>query len=150
MRNSPLLPLVALVLAVVLAGIAAAAVASAGERGGALNELELGAVAGALAFGVFGVQGLLSVGLEGVELRPGRTPAHLTRSLTAVSVIAAVALFAVSLLLGYGIVTGWDTARIGVAAGIGCALLALLLIFYKEAFLGDETVLETRDDGIPW
>jgi hypothetical protein len=147
-KNSPWLPIAALALAVVLA---VAVIATTGPSGPIpLGELQLGAVGGALALTIFGVQGLISVALEGEELRPGLAPPHLTDPLSAAIVIAALLLFLDALLLGYGIVTGWGTARVGVAAGIGCLLLATILLFYKEAFLGDEAHFDDREDGIPW
>jgi hypothetical protein len=147
-KNSPWLPIAALALAVVLA---VAVIATTGPSGPIpLAELQLGAVGGALALTIFGVQGLISVALEGEELRPGLAPPHLTDPLSAAIVIAALLLFLDALLLGYGIVTGWGTARVGVAAGIGCLLLATILLFYKEAFLGDEAHFDDREDGIPW
>jgi hypothetical protein len=148
MTNSPLLPLVSLLLAVVLVLAVAATVGPAGFI--PLSELQLGAMAGALAFAIFGVQGLLSVGLEGQELRPGAMPPHLTNPLSAAIVVVSLLLFADAVLLGYGIVAGWETGRLGIAAGVGCLCLAALLIFYKEAFLGDEARFESREDGIPW
>ena len=57
-----------------------------------LSELQLGAVAGALTLGVFGIQGLISVLLEGRELRPGMAPPHLTNPLSAAIVIVSILL----------------------------------------------------------
>ncbi len=127
MTNSPRLPIVSLILAGLLA-IAAAATIDPGQPL-PLSELQLGAVGGALTLGVFGIQGLISVLLEGRELR---------------------LLFGDALLLGYGIVTGWGTSALGVAAGAGCVFLATLLVCYKEAFLGDEARFDDREDGVPW
>jgi hypothetical protein len=148
MNNSPVLPIVSLILA----GLLATAVAVTIGPGGAvpLSELQLGAVGGALTLGVFGVQGLLSVGLEGRQLRPGISPPHLTNPLSAAIVLVSLLLFADALLLGYGIVIGWRTVALGVAAGAGCLFLATLLVFYKEAFLGDEARFDDREDGVPW
>jgi hypothetical protein len=146
--NSPRLPVVALILASLLA-IAAVAVIDPGQPL-ALSELQLGAVGGALTLGVFGIQGLLSVGLEGRQLRPGASPPHLTNLLSAAIVLGSLLLFADALLLGYGIVIGWGTVALGVAAGMGCVFLAALLVFYKEAFLGDEARFDDREDGVPW
>jgi hypothetical protein len=53
-------------------------------------------------------------------------------------------------VLGAGIVNGWNTTLIGVPASLGCILLAALLIFYKEAFLGSEACFDEREDGTPW
>jgi hypothetical protein len=146
--NSPRLPVVTLILASLLA-IAAAAVIDPGQPL-PLSELQLGAVGGALTLGVFGIQGLISVGLEGRQLRPGMAPPHLTNPLSAAIVIVSILLFADALLLGYGIVIGWGTVALGVAAGAGCLFLATLLVFYKEAFLGDEARFDDREDGVPW
>ena len=148
MNNSPFLPIVALILAGLLA-IAAAVTINPG-RPLPLSELQLGAVAGALTLGVFGIQGLLSVLLEGRELRPGMAPPHLTNPLSAAIVIVSILLFGDALLLGNGIVTGWGIAALGVAAGAGCVFLATLLVCYKEAFLGDEARFDDREDGVPW
>jgi hypothetical protein len=146
--NSPRLPVVSLILASLLA-IAAAATIDPG-RPLPLSELQLGAVGGALTLGVFGIQGLISVGLEGRQLRPGMAPPHLTNPLSAAIVIVSILLFADALLLGYGIVIGWGTVALGVAAGAGCLFLATLLVCYKEAFLGDEARFDDREDGVPW
>jgi hypothetical protein len=70
--------------------------------------------------------------------------------LSAAIVVFALLLLAVSLLLGYGIVTGWGTLPLGIATGVGCLLLAALLFLYKEAFLGDEAGFDDREDGVPW
>lgn len=148
MTNSPLLPIVSLILAGLMA-IAAAVTIDPGEPL-LLSELQLGAVGGAVTLAVFGIQGLISVLLEGRELRPGMTPPHLTNPLSAAIVIISLLLFADALLLGYGIVIGWGTAALGVAAGAGCVFLAALLVFYKEAFLGDEARFDDREDGVPW
>ena len=69
MTNSPRLPIVSLILAMLLAIAAAATIDPAQPL--PLSELQLGAVGGALTFAVFGIQGLISVMLEGRELRPG-------------------------------------------------------------------------------
>jgi hypothetical protein len=146
--NSPRLPFVALILAGLLA-IAAAVTTDPGAPL-PLSELQLGAVGGALTLAVFGIQGLISVLLEGRQLRPGTAPPHLTNPLSAAIVIVSILLFGDALLLGYGIVIGWGTAALGIAAGAGCVFLATLLVCYKEAFLGDEARFDDREDGVPW
>lgn len=148
MTNSPLLPLVSLLLGVALAIVVAI---SAGPRGFVpLSELELGGVAGALTLVVFGVQGLISVVVEGTELRPGTTPPHLTNPLSTAIVVVSLLLMVDALLLAIGIVTGWGTLQLGIATGLGCLFVAVLLLFYKEAFLGDEARFDDREDGVPW
>ena len=116
----------------------------------ALTELEIGLVAWSLALAIFGVQGLLSVVLEGRELRPGRIQPRLTGPLSVAIAVFALALLAISVLLGVAILGGWPATGVGTMAGAGCLILGLLLVLYKEAFVGDEVALDERDDGIPW
>jgi hypothetical protein len=148
MRNDPLLPLTALVVAIVLAIVVVAW--SAGQPAGPLSELAIGGVAIALTLAIFGIQGLLSVLLEGETLTPGRVWPRLTGPLSAGIVIAAILLLADAIALGWSLVNGAATVWIGVYAAIGCGLLAVILVFYKEGFVGDEAGFDDRNDGIPW
>lgn len=149
MRNSATLPSVALVVALV-AGLAAALAEPGSRDPFALSELQIGLVAWAFALAIFGLQGLLSVAVEGRELRPGRQPPHLTDPLSVAIVVFALLLVIAAGLLGYGIIAGWSPMTLGLAAGIGCIILALLLVSYKEGFVGEEASFDRRDDGIPW
>ena len=145
MRNSPTLPWLAIVVAAVLA---VAVWASHGE--GPLTELELGGIAWSIGLAIFGLQGLISVLVEGQELRPGRVLPRLTDPLSVAIVLFSLALFAMAVLLGYGLIDDWDEAALGALAGGGCLVLSLLLVLYKEAFVGDEASFDERDDGVPW
>ncbi len=148
MRNSPGLPVSALIASFVLGAIAIASYASGGAL--APNEWQIGLVAVALAFLIFAVEGLLSVALEGQELHLGRIAPRLTTPLSIGIVVLTVALIGISAALGYGIFAGWDARAIGLLAGAGSINLAVSLIFYKEAFIGDESRFDRRNDGVPW
>jgi hypothetical protein len=151
MRNSPSVPIIAVGAATVLAALAALSYVTGGPKPTVvLNEIQIALAAWAFALAVYGTQGLLSLLLEGRELRPGRVAPRLTDPLSAAIVLAALGLFAIAVLLGLGIVSGWRPALLGILAGSGSVDLALLLIFYKEAFLGDEAILQEREDGVPW
>jgi Ca2+/Na+ antiporter len=147
MRNSTGLPIVALLATVVLVIVV---LASRGTGDGPLTELQLGAVAGAMTLTIYAVQGLLSIVIEGQQLEPGRMPPRLTDPLSLAIVVASVALFGIAVLLAHALTNDWSPSRLGGIAGAGCLLRALLLIMYKEAFVGDESTLDERDDGIPW
>src|ERR1700682_709894 len=116
----------------------------------ALNELQIGAAAWALTLAIFGVQGIVSILLEGQQLLVGTIAPRLTNPLSAAIAAPSVLLFILAGLTGLAIVSGQPTAVVGTAAGAGCLDLGLLLLFYKEAFIGHEAHLEPRQDGIPW
>lgn len=147
MRNTTELPIIALVLAAVLTiGVL---ISAAGEPG-TLKVLELGAVAWAVGLAVFGVQGLISVFLEGRELQLGRVHPRLTGPLSLAVAVLSLVLFGIAIFLTVGLTSDWGVKALGALAGAGCLVLALLLVSYKEAFVGDEATLDDRDDGIPW
>jgi hypothetical protein len=146
MTNSLRLPLAALAVGL----LAGASVALTWPPDAVLSELQIGLAAWAFALAIFGLQGLLSVAVEGRELRPGRTPPRLTDALSVAIAICSLLLLVAAALLAVGIRAGLSIQTIGLAAGLGCLLLAVLLLFYKEAFLGDEAALDRRDDGLPW
>jgi len=151
MENSPKLPVVALVVAVLAAIAAVVSYASrTREDVFVLNEVEIGLVSAAFALVIFGVQGLISILVEGRRLHPGLVAPRLTGPLSIGIVLLSLVLFGDSLALGYGIVDDWGAEGIGVLAGIGSLVLAVLLIFYKEAFVGDEARFDEREDGVPW
>src|ERR1700736_4702241 len=116
----------------------------------ALNELQIGATAGALTLGIFGVQGIVSIVLEGRQLFLGTIEPRLSNPLSAAIATLSVLLFILAGVTGLAMVSGQPTAVIGSAAGAGCLDLGLLLLFYKEAFIGHEAHLEPRQDGVPW
>lgn len=147
MRNSPRLPLASLIAAVVLVIHTAYSV---GRADGPLTELQLGEIAFAITLTIFGIQGLISVVIEGQELHPGRVSARLTNGLSIGIVILSLLLLAIAASLAYGIAVGWGVEAIGTVTGTGCLTLSLLLVFYKEAFIGDEANFDNRQDGVPW
>ena len=152
MDNSPRLPVVSLLLAGVFTALTAIAYATRGDHDGPfhLTELEIGLAGAAFSLAIFGVQGLISVLLEGRELHPGIVRPRLTDPLSLAIVVFSLVLFADAILLGYGLISDWGPRAIGTLAGVGCIVLATLLVFYKEAFVGDEACFDEREDGVPW
>jgi hypothetical protein len=150
MQNSPGIPLAALVVAIALAIITTLSVIAGVGGGVALNELQIGATAWALALGMFGLQGIVSIIVEGRQVFPGLIEPRLNNPLSAAIAGLSALLFVLAGLTGLAIVSGQPTPVIGTAAGAGCLDLGLLLLLYKEAFIGHEAHLEPRYDGIPW
>jgi hypothetical protein len=150
MQNSPGVPLATLVVAIALATITILSVIAGVGSGTALNELQIGATAWALALGLFGLQGIVSIIVEGRHVFPGIIMPRLNTLLSAAIAALSVLLFVLAGLTGFAIISGQSTALIGTAAGAGCLDLGLLLLFYKEAFIGHEAHLDLRQDGVPW
>jgi len=146
-RNSPIVPIVALAAAA-LAAAAAALTPTTGDP--ALSERGIGLAAWALTLVVFGLQGASSVLLEGQELRPGSSPPRLTARLSLAIAGASALLVGLALLVGYAILAGRSTAVVGATAGAGCLCLAVILGLCKEGFAGRDAHLDARDDGVPW
>lgn len=151
MDNSPRLPTVSILLALGLGLIAGASYLSR-EIGDVpfLSEAEIGIVAIGFTMAIFGFQGLISVLLEGRQLQVGIVRPRLTDPLSWGIVLFSLLLLAVAVALAYGIVLDWGAIVLGLLAGAGCLILSTLLIFYKEAFVGDEARFDQREDGVPW
>lgn len=148
MRNSASLPIAALLVA---AGLIVLLLVSTGDgQRIPLTELELGGVAAVISLLIFGIQGLISVALEGEQLLPGRHGPRLTDPISAAIILFSLLLFGIAVALAYGIVNEWQVRALGVLSGIGSTTLALLLVLYKEAFIGDEARFDDRQDGVPW
>ena len=151
MDNSPRLPTASLVLAIGLAIIATISfVSRAVGEVPFLSEVELGLVAAGFALAIFGIQGLISILVEGRRLHPGIVRPRLTDPLSVAIAVSSLVLFGIAVALAYGVVLNWSPIVLGVLAGAGSLILAMLLVFYKEAFVGDEACLDDRDDGVPW
>ena len=147
MRNTLGLPLVSLAIAAILIVVI---LLTHGIGDHPLNELEIGGTAAALGLIIFGIQGLISVWVEGEELKPGRVPPHLTDLLSWSIVTVSFVLLLDGIALAYGLASDWSPIALGLLAGAGCLILAFLLVGYKEAFIGDEASFDRRDDGVPW
>jgi len=149
-QNSPGIPLAAFVVAIVLAGATIVSVMAGVGGDPALNELQIGAAAWAVTLAMFGAQGIVSIMLEGRQLFVGTIGPRLTNPLSAAIAACSILLLILAGLTGLAIVAGQPTAVVGTAAGAGCLDLGLLLLLYKEAFVGHEAHLEPRQDGVPW
>lgn len=153
MDNSPRLPYVTIGIAGLCALVAV--MFFYGREGEleaifSLSELEIGLTAVAVTLLIYAVEGLISVSLEGRRLRPGRVRPRLTGPLSIAIVVFSLVLFGLALALGFGLVTEWTRKELGIVAGVGCLVLATLLVFYKEAFVGSEARFDDREDGVPW
>src|SRR6266852_7040500 len=119
MQNSPRIPVAAFVVAIALAGVTIVSLMAGVGGNPALNELQIGATAWALALGIFGVQGIVSIIVEGRQVLPGTMTPRLNGPLSTAIAALSILLLALAGLTGLAIVSGQSTALIGTAAGAG-------------------------------
>lgn len=116
---------------------------------------QIGLVAFGLVLVVYGLIGLLSVWLEGKELRPGKHQPRPGVLVLALGLALAVGLVALSGLFVRSIISGFNSGSSDAAeqgalfAGMmltGAAMIAL----YKRSFIGEETLSEIEHGEFPW
>ncbi len=116
-----------------------------------LEAYEIGLITWVGLLLVTGVQGLISVYVEGQELRPlEHKPAR--EPWEAVLLVAAFTLL--ELLWAGGFIRGLFSVRamseLAVYGALLSFTLAASLLVYRRAFVADESLVQERDDGIPW
>jgi hypothetical protein len=126
-----------------------------GHAPSSLTVAQIGMLAFAMVFLVYGVMGYVSVWLEGQELRPGRRvprpgiAALVVGGVVAVAVVACAGLFArliVHELAGGGVHPAAE-GLLASAMFLGCAIL---LALYKKSVLGHDVLVEEEKSEVPW
>ena len=158
-RNDPILPTFALILA---AGLFYAVYLDgrriARHLGDGPEELSVGQI-GLMAFGavllLYGLMGLVSYWLEGIELRPGRhfpTPstAPVAAGVILVLLLTALSGFFVRLLV-YSAQTGHNPTWLqGLIFGSISLVVAALFGIYRRFFGREEVITEEEKSEFPW
>lgn len=125
---------------------------------GAPHPVSVGTI-GLMAFGmalfIYGFVGLLSLWLEGSELRPGVHDPQPSTAPTVAGVILSILLVMVSgffaRVLLYSNTTGYNpTALQGGLFAAMMLIIALLLAIYKKFFLKEEVLAESENSDFPW
>ncbi|MCS6867995.1 MAG: cytochrome C [Thermus sp.] len=158
-RNDPIIPTFALILALGLFYTAYLdGLHIARLIGHTPEELSVGQI-GLMAFGavllLYGLIGLVSYWLEGIELRPGRhfpTPstAPVAAGVILVLLLTALSGFFVRLLV-YSAQSGHNPTWLqGLIFGAISLVVAALLGVYKKFFGRDEAITEEEKSQFPW
>lgn len=158
-RNDPILPTFALILAAGLFYMAYLdGIHIARLLGHAPQELSVGQI-GLMAFGaaflLYGLIGLVSYWLEGIELRPGRhfpTPATAPMVAGVIFVLVLTALSGIFVrLIVYAAQTGHNPTWLqGFVFGTISLVVGVLLGIYKKFFGRDEVATEEEKSHFPW
>lgn len=116
-----------------------------------LESYQIALIVWGFVLALYGVQGLLSVWLEGPQLRPGEKN-QAREPLGAVVAIAlltgVVFFFAVRFV--QSLQHQPDPQRLALYGALLFVGLAAMLVLYRKYFIGDEVVTQDRDDGVPW
>ncbi|GBC76415.1 hypothetical protein HRbin07_00616 [bacterium HR07] len=116
-----------------------------------LESYQIALIVWGFVLALYGVQGLLSVWLEGQQLRPGEK--HQAREPVG-AVIAIALLTGVVLFFAVQFVRSLqhqpDPQRLALDGALLFFGLAAMLVLYRKYFIGDEVVTQDRDDGVPW
>jgi len=158
-RNDPIIPTFSLILALGLFYMAYLdGIHIARLLGHAPKELSVGQI-GLMAFGaaflLYGLMGLVSYWLEGIELRPGRhfpTPATAPVAAGVVLVLLLTALsgFFVRLII-YSAQMGHNPTWLqGLIFGSISLVVAALFGIYKKFFSREEAITEEEKSEFPW
>ena len=116
-----------------------------------LKAYEIGLVAWTFLLALFGLQGLITVFLEGEELEPHEGKER-EGSLGAIALLAGLLALEVALavLFARGLYTGAQAKTLALYGGGIFLALAAMLIVYRRAFVKDEVIAQEREDDFPW
>ncbi len=116
-----------------------------------LTEYQIGLLAWVLVLAVYGMIGLASVWLEGVEPVPERVEpdpaigAVVGLSVFAIAALAGSVFFVRQVVLGTGSMT-----VLGLSGVFWMWSLAMAVALYRRYFMAGETIQQERDEEIPW
>ena len=116
-----------------------------------LEAYEIGLVAGVTLLAVWGLQGLIAAYVEDpkpteAERRSANEP--WSAFLLIVALITLEIFWAV--LFVRGIFDGASAKTLALYGALLFFTLATALIIYRRAFVQDETLIQERDEGVPW
>jgi hypothetical protein len=155
-RNDAGTPFAAMLFAgLLLAAARMGALRGLGPTAGHLTVFQVGALTFAVVLLVYAAIGLLSVGLEGRELRPGMHPAPGGRGALAAVLLLCVALVSAAGLLVHTVFfellhRAADPRLEGGLLGSLFGLAAVLLAVVGRSFLRREALLEDARSEVPW
>lgn len=116
-----------------------------------LESYEIALIIWSFLFGLLGLQGLISIYLEGevdeASIRPARPAPWGVLMLMAVLTAANVGMAWIFIQELY---QGADPSNLGQLAALLAFLLAALVGFYRRYFIDNVMIAQERDDDVPW
>jgi len=116
-----------------------------------LEAYEIALIIWSVLLGLIGLQGLISIYLEG-EVEEVGVYAPSTPPWKLIALMAALtgAVVWTAWALMQQIVQGSAAGALGPLAATMAFLLAALVGLYRRYFIADEVIAQQRDDGVPW
>lgn len=116
-----------------------------------LEAYEIALVIWSFLFGLLGLQGLISIYLEGETEQPGTHP---PRPAPAAVIALMAGLAAANVWVAWVFVAqlfqGGEPVSLARWAALMALTLAALVGLYRRYFIADEVLAQDRDDGVPW
>lgn len=132
-------------------------IAYSGTTPDALSSGQIGLIAFGMTLFIYGVIGLVSVWLEGSELRPTKRQPEAGLAPVVVGVVLSILLALLSgffvRIIVYELNTGpgpVNTLLEGGVFGLMMAIIAALLVLYKKYFMEEEVLAEDEHSEVPW
>jgi len=116
-----------------------------------LESYQIALIVWGFVLALYGVQGVLSVWLEGQQLQPGEKKAA-PEPLPAVAAITVLAGAEIALAVQFvqNLRHGPNPHALALDGALLFLGLAAMLVLYRKYFLSDEVITQDRDDGVPW
>lgn len=116
-----------------------------------LESYQIALIVWGFVLALYGVQGLLSVWLEGQQLQPGERGSA-REPWWAVAAIAVLAGAEIALAVQFiqNLQRQSDPQQLALDGALLFVGLATMLVLYRKYFIADEVIIQDRDDGVPW
>lgn len=116
-----------------------------------LESYQIALIVWGFVIALYGVQGLLSVWLEGQQLQPGEkhSPREPLGAVVVIALLAGLALF-FAVQFVRSLQQQPDPQRLALYGALLFFGLAAMFVLYRKYFIGDEVITQDRDDGVPW
>ncbi len=116
-----------------------------------LESYQIALIVWGFVLALYGVQGLLSVWLEGRELQPAEknSAREPLGAVVAITLVVGVVLFC-AVQFVHSLQHHPDPQRLALYGALLFLGLAAMLVLYRKYFVDDEVVTQDRDDGVPW
>lgn len=115
-----------------------------------LDSYQIALIVWGFVLALYGLQGLLSVWLEGAAQPGEKSPApEPLGAVAAIAILAGIEIF-LAVRFVQSLQHQPEPQRLAFYGALLFFGLAAMLVLYRKYFIGDEVITQDRDDGVPW